>query len=161
MNVETKDAAPGNPARAGSRARRRRWGAAAMASTLALDGILYAARPAPACAFYNPLCWVEETLDIIKDLVVGVGMLVVDIVTLELIGRMKRLLGNVMPEVGPSPFSPFCFLPEAGESTRTKRRGATPPRASASPTSPPRARATCSSSPPSATSSSKAAGSAL
>jgi len=83
MTLETKDAAAGSPARGGRRSRRRRWGAAAMASTLALAGVLYAARPAQACAFYNPLCWVEEALDVIKDLVVGVGMLVVDVVTLD------------------------------------------------------------------------------
>jgi hypothetical protein len=54
-----------------------------MVAPLTLAGVLYAARPAEACSLFNPLCWVEEALDVFKDLLVGVTHLVVDIVTLD------------------------------------------------------------------------------
>jgi hypothetical protein len=79
MTFERKRVAAGT----GSRSRRRRWGAAAVASAVALAGFLYTARPAQACSLFNPLCWVEEALDVFKDLLVGVSQLVVDIVTLD------------------------------------------------------------------------------
>ena len=70
MTFETKPVADDSTAPAAGR--RRRWGAAAVASTLALAGFLYAARPVQACSLFNPICWVEEALDVFKDLLVGV-----------------------------------------------------------------------------------------
>jgi hypothetical protein len=83
MTFETNPVAAGSTAPPAGRSRRRRWGAAALASTLALAGFLYAARPVQACSLFNPICWVEEALDVFKDLLVGVSHLVVDIVTLD------------------------------------------------------------------------------
>ena len=83
MIIGTKYPAVERTAQAGHRSRRRRWSAVAVASMLALAGLLYAARPAQACAFYNPLCWVEEAVDAIRDFLKGITMLVTDIVTLD------------------------------------------------------------------------------
>jgi hypothetical protein len=83
MDLETRGVAAGSTARPGNRSRRRRWGIAALAVAVALAGVLYTARPAQACSLFNPLCWVEEALDVFKDLLTGVTQLVVDIVTLD------------------------------------------------------------------------------
>jgi len=34
---------------------------------IALGGIVLTPKPAQACSFFNPLCWVETALDILKD----------------------------------------------------------------------------------------------
>ncbi len=83
MTTETEHTVTKGKARAGRRSRRLRWGAATMATTLALTAFLYGARPAQACSLFNPLCWVEEALDVIHDLVKGVAELVIDVVNLD------------------------------------------------------------------------------
>ncbi len=58
---------------------RLRW----VAVALAFSSVLWTAKPAAACSLFNPLCWVEEALDIIQDLIEGAAMLVQDIIELD------------------------------------------------------------------------------
>ena len=59
----------------------RRWYLCGLALALVLTLLLLAMpRPAAACFVLNPICWVEEALDQLKDLLQGIATLMVDIV---------------------------------------------------------------------------------
>jgi hypothetical protein len=64
-----------------TRLKKRRWFWPAL--IVAVASILWAGKPAVACSHFNPLCWVEEAFDIIKDLLQGAAMLVLDIIELD------------------------------------------------------------------------------
>jgi hypothetical protein len=125
MTIETKRSTTRDEGQAGRRSRRLRAGAAVMATTLALVGFLYSARPAQACSLFNPLCWVEEALDVIHDLVKGVAELVIDVVNLDP-GEFFEDLGEIAEDTivcdgaaTPLSFTEFLVLQVGSEVAET------------------------------------------
>jgi hypothetical protein len=59
------------------------WRSGAFACALVLTLLLGVPRSATPCSIFNPICWAEEALDQLKDLLNGIGSLMVDIVTLD------------------------------------------------------------------------------
>jgi hypothetical protein len=60
-----------------------RWRQCALACALVLMVLLAVPRPAIPCFVLNPICWVEEALDQLKDLLQGIATLMVDIIHLD------------------------------------------------------------------------------
>ena len=73
--------------------RRLRRGLAGIAAAAALIAVgLATPPPAAACAWYNPLCWLEEGVDFFTDLVKDLGSLTLNIVTLDPEGAFHDLV---------------------------------------------------------------------
>jgi hypothetical protein len=124
----TDESAPVNVTPPAGRGRRSRWrrGVAVMVLlAVVLGGVFYAPRRAAACSVFNPICWVEEALDVIKDLARGLAMLVSDIIALDP-GEFFDDLGDIaedlifcdglgIPEVA---YAEFLVIQEGSEVAR-------------------------------------------
>src|SRR5262245_55276317 len=54
--------------------------------------LLSAPKPADACPFYDPVCWVEEAVDFFADILSDLASLVTDILTVDLDGLVDDIV---------------------------------------------------------------------